>query len=163
MDAVVTDARVEGVCPSAVLASLLAVEEDAFVARAIADAMEHAGDEGLTPQADLDAWVAGDESDGGLVLSRPLHGRFVEVLSLAWRRDEGLTHALFDPLAERTPAADRMCDLPGRLHFEQMPVEFVVDLMTQVLWNHRRVHGTLPEVVRHFADLFAPNAALLGT
>lgn len=162
VDAVVTDARAEGVCPSAVLASLLAVEEDATLARAIAEAMERAGGEGLTQQGDLDAWLAGDEGTGGLILSRPLHGRFVEVLSLAWRREEGLTHALFDPLAEGAPAMDRSHDLPSRLRFERMPVEYVVDLMTKVLWNHRRVHGTLPEVVRHFADLFGPNVALLG-
>jgi hypothetical protein len=162
VEAVVTDAHAEGVCPSAVLASLLAVEEDAAVANVIADAMTRAGAEGLAPEASLDAWLAGDEVDGGLVLSRPLHGHFVEVLSLAWRREEGLTHAMFDPLAEQQPAPERARDLPARLRFERMPVEYVVDLMTQVLWNHRRIHGTLPDVVRHFADLFAPNAALLG-
>jgi hypothetical protein len=155
IDAIVSDADAEGIGASAVLASLLPVEEDLDVARRIADAMSHAGDRDLRTTLRARAFLAGDELDGGLLLVRPLHGAFVEVLALAWNDAAGITHSAFDPMAHHDSARGSERALPGQLHFEEMPVAFAIDTVTSVLWNHRRLHGSLPECVEHFADMFS--------
>jgi len=155
VEAVVADAHVEGISASAALAPLLAVEEDADVARAIADAISAAGGLGLESSVGPRALVAGDEEHGGVLLVRPLHGTFVEVLGLAWRRVEGVTHAIFDPLVHDGAASSHVEQLPEGLRFEEMPVSFAIDLLAPVLWNHLRTHATLPLGVERFADLFS--------
>jgi hypothetical protein len=154
IDAIVSDADAEGIGASAVLASLLPVEEDLEVARRIAEAMSAAGDRDLHTALRTRAYLAGDELDGGVLLVRPLHGAFVEVLALAWTDAEGITHSGFDPLANHEKARDSERSLPVRLRFEEMPVAFAIDTVTTVLWNHRRLHGELPQCVEHFADMF---------
>ena len=146
---------VEGIGASAVLASLLPVEEDLEVAKRIADAMSFAGDTGLRSKLRTRAWLAGDSSDGGVVLVRPLYGEFVEVLGLAWTDATGITHAMFEPLAHHEQAREQVRALPERLRFEEMPVTFAIDTVTQVLWSHRRMRGELPECVESFADLYS--------
>jgi hypothetical protein len=154
IDAIVSDAQSEGIGASAVLASLLPVEEDLEVARRIAEAMSAAGDLDLHTALRTRAFLAGDELDGGVLLIRPLHGAFVEVLALAWNDADGITHSGFDPLANHEKARDSERGLPSRLRFEEMPVAFAIDTVTTVLWNHRRLHGALPQCVEHFADMF---------
>jgi hypothetical protein len=153
IDAVVHDARAEGIGASAVLASLFALEDDVAVARRIAEAMSIAGDEGLKSEARLRAWLAGDLACGGAILVRPLHGAFVEVLGIAWDEVGGLSHTIFEPLAHHERAREHASALPTHLRFEEMPVQFAIDIMTAALWNHRRVRGELPDAVEHFADL----------
>ncbi len=153
IDAIVSDAVREGIGASAVLASLLTVEEDAEVARRIADAMSHAGEEGLNTALRTQTWLAGDENDGGVVVVRPLHGAFVEVLALAWNAHRGLTHSLFEPLARHESSPSQLASLPAHLAFEEMPIGFAVDITTSVLWNHRRKSGELPACIERFADL----------
>ncbi|MET0386246.1 MAG: hypothetical protein ABW321_09830 [Polyangiales bacterium] len=155
IDAVVSDARAEGIGASAVLASLLPVEEDLDVARRIAEAMSVAGDDGLKTMVRARAYLAGSELDGGVLLIRPLHGTFVEVLALAWSDAAGITHSAFDPMAHHESARTAERALPQALRFEEMPVAFAIDIVTSVLWNHRRLHGKLPECVEHFADMFS--------
>lgn len=154
IDAIVNDAHAEGIGASAVLASLLTVEEDLEVARHIAEAMSAAGDQDLRSALRTRVLLAGDECQGGVVLIRPLHGAFVEVLALAWNDRVGITHASFDPLAHHEHAAKHSGGLPSVLRFEEMPVPFAIDTVTSVLWNHRRLHGALPECVKPFADMF---------
>jgi hypothetical protein len=154
IDAIVSDADAEGIGASAVLASLLPVEEDLDVARRIAEAMSLAGDLGLRSAVRTRVFLAGDELAGGVLLVRPLHGAFVEVLALAWNDAVGITHSTFDPLAHHERARDSEKTLPQQLRFEEMPVAFAIDIVTTVLWNHRRLHGQLPECVEHFADMF---------
>jgi hypothetical protein len=155
IDAIVSDSDAEGIGASAVLASLLPVEEDLDVARRIADAMSNAGDRGLRTALRARAFLAGDELDGGVLLVRPLHGAFVEVLALAWNDAAGITHSAFDPLSHHENARASEHSLPGHWHFEEMPVAFAIDMVTNVLWNHRRKRGSLPECVEHFADMFS--------
>ncbi len=155
IDAIVNDALVEGIGASAVLASLLPVEEDLEVAKRIADAMSFGGDTGLRSKLRTRAWLAGETVDGGVVLVRPLYGEFVEVLGLAWNEASGITHAMFEPLAHHEQAREQVRALPERLRFEEMPVTFAIVTVTQVLWSHRRMHGGLPECVESFADLFS--------
>jgi hypothetical protein len=154
IDAIVNDAHAEGIGASAVLASLLTVEEDLEVARHIAEAMSVAGDQGLRTELRTRTLLAGDECRGGVVLIRPLHGAFVEVLALAWTDASGITHSAFDPLANHEQAARHTAGLPTDLRFEEMPVAYTIDTVTSVLWNHRRLHGALPECVKPFADMF---------
>lgn len=155
VEAVVADARAEGISASAALAPLLAVEEDAEVARSIADAINAEGGIGLASTVGARALVAGDELRGGVLLVRPLHGTFVEVLGLAWRRDGGVTHSLFDPLVDDSAASAHVSRLPADLRFEEMPMSYAIDLLAPVLWAHRRVSGALPPGVERFADLFS--------
>jgi hypothetical protein len=89
-----------------------------------------------------------------VIVVRPLHGAFVEVLGLAWKDLAGLTHTLFEPLAHHERAREQVSGLPTHLRFEEMPVSFAIDTVTSALWNHRRVQGELPHCVQHFADLF---------
>jgi hypothetical protein len=155
VDAVVADARAEGISPCAVLASLLSVEEDTDVARHIADAISEAGGSGLEATTRPRALAAGDDEAGGIILVRPLHGTFVEVLALAWKRDLGVTHALFDPMVHDGDALNHKASLPPDLRFESVPIAFAIDLVTPVLWTHRRQNGALPPGVNRFADLFS--------
>lgn len=154
IDAILKDAHKEGIGASAVLASLLTVEEDLEVARHIAEAMSEAGDDGLRTMLRTRTLLAGDECHGGVVLIRPTHGAFVEVLALAWNERLGVTHAAFDPLQHHEQAPKHVSDLPTELRFEEMPVQFAIDTVTSVLWNHRRLHGVLPDCVKPFADMF---------
>jgi hypothetical protein len=154
IDAIVSDAHAEGIGASAVLASLLPVEEDLDVAKRIAEAMSAAGDRGLDMALRTRVYLAGDELEGGVLLVRPLHGAFVEVLALAWNDSAGITHSAFDALAHHDRAREGERALPSHLRFEEMPVAFAIDIVTTVLWNHRRLHGQLPECVEHFADMF---------
>lgn len=155
VDAVVADALAEGISPCVVLASLLSVEEETDVARHIADAISAAGGTGLETTTRPRALAAGDEERGGVILVRPLHGTFVEVLALAWKRDAGVTHAVFDPMVHDGQALSHKASLPADLRFESVPIAFAIDLVTPVLWSHRRTSGALPPGVNRFADLFS--------
>jgi len=154
IDAVLVDAVEEGIGPSAVLASLLPVENDLNIARRIAEAMSMAGDRGLRAAERARALIAGSESDGAAILIRPLHGAFVEALGLVWTERAGVVHTVFEPLAHHEKASKFMNLLPASLRFEEIPVPFAIDVVTLALWNHRRLHRALPECVEHFADMF---------
>lgn len=155
VEAVVADARAEGIAVSVVLAPLLSVEEDAENARAIADAIDAEGGRGLASTVGARALVAGDEARGGALLIRPLHGTFVEVLGVAWQRGEGLTHTVFEPLVDDSAASACLSRLPVDLRFEETPMRYAIDLLAPALWAHRRARRTLPNGVERFADLFA--------
>jgi hypothetical protein len=157
IDAVVDDADEEGICVSEVLASLLSVEDDAQVARRIASSISAAGGVGLATREPCRAMLAGDTTEGSLLLTRPLHGNFAEVLGLSWRDGEGIVHSFFEPLVRATDARHSAERLRHAGQMEEAPPAFAVDVVTPVLWGHRRKHGDLPEVVAHFADLFEPD------
>lgn len=153
IDAILNDAVLEGIGASAVLASLLTVEEDLDVARQIAQAMSCAGAQGLNTSLHTHIWLAGDEREGGVVVVRPLHGAFAEVLALAWNEHSGLTHTSFDALAHSDTTPEHVPGLPAHLRFEEMPCGFAIDVVASVLWSHRQRTGGLPECVERFADL----------
>jgi hypothetical protein len=164
VEAVLADSLAEGISASAALIALLAVEEDPDLARLIADSLNSAGGDGLRSTVTARALLAGDEERGGVILIRPLHGTFVEVLALGWTRAEGVTHALFDPLVDDAVAVQHMARLPDGLHFEETPTSRAIDVLAVVLWGHRRKHGSLPPGVERFSDLFGiPVSPLLPT
>lgn len=162
IEAVLSDATAEGISASPALIALLAVEEDPELARLIADALNSAGGDGLRSTVSPRALLAGDQERGGVLLIRPLHGTFVEVLALAWTSGEGVTHAMFDPLVDDSVAATHTARLPDGLRFEETPTQLAVDVLAAVLWSHRRRHGSLPPGVERFSDLFGipPNPLL---
>jgi hypothetical protein len=163
IEAVLADANAECISASPALIALLAVEDDPELARLIADSLNSAGGEGLRSTVSARALLAGDEERGGVLLIRPLHGTFVEVLALAWTRGDGVTHSLFDPLVDDSAAATHTSRLPDGLHFEETPTQLAIDVLAAVLWSHRRKHGSLPPGVDRFADLFGiPSNPLLG-
>ena len=154
IEAVLSDATAEGISASSALIALLAVEEDPELALMIAGSLNSAGGDGLRSTVSARALLAGDEERGGVLLIRPLHGTFVEVLALAWLRSDGVTHSLFDPLVDDSAASTHTARLPDGLHFEETPTSLAIDVLAAVLWNHRRKHGRLPPGVERFADLF---------
>jgi hypothetical protein len=163
IEAVLADASAEGISASPALIALLAVEEDPELARSIADGLNSAGGDGLRSTVAPRALLAGDEERGGVLLIRPLHGTFVEVLALAWTRPDGVSHALFDPLVDDSVASTHTTRLPEGLRFEETPTQLAVDVLASVLWSHRLKHGSLPPGVERFADLFGiPANPLLG-
>ena len=160
VEAVLSDARAEGFSVSPALIPLLAVEEDTEIAQSIADAIGRDGGIGLESLVGPRALVAGDEEAGGVLLIRPLHGTFVEVLGLAWTREQGVSHAIFEPMVHDAAAAQQVANLPAGLRFEEMPMRFAIDRIAPVLWAHRRIHGMPPPGVERFADLFSIGAEL---
>jgi hypothetical protein len=154
IEAVLADALAEGISASPALIALLAVEEDPELARVIADGLNSAGGDGLRSTVSPRALLAGDQERGGVLLIRPLHGTFVEVLALAWTSGEGVSHAVFDPLVDDSAAAAHLSRLPDGLRFEETPTQLAVDVLAAVLWSHRRRHGSLPPGVERFSDLF---------
>jgi hypothetical protein len=156
IDAVLDDTHGAGVSVSAVLAPLLAVERDVELARHLASAISAHGGVGLRCDATCRALLAGDAMDGAALLARPLHGRFVEVLGLSWTRDLGVVGTLFEPLATGDDLAQRASQLPYHEPLEDIPAAYAVDVIAAVLWQHRRLHGALPDLVSRFADLFDP-------
>lgn len=143
-------------CPSGVLASLLAVEDDLDLARFIAGAISASGGVGLRCNATTRALLAGDASEGAALLARPLHGRFVELLGLGWNREHGVVHTLFEPLSSDEDLQRIAHNFPGGLQLEEIPVPFAMDVIAPALWHHRRLTGELPQVLTRFADLFEP-------
>ncbi len=161
IQAVLADATAEGISASPALIALLAVEEDPELARLIAESLNSAGGDGLRSTVASRALLAGDEERGGVLLIRPLHGTFVEVLALSWERALGVTHSVFDPLVDDSVAANHTARLPDGLRFEETPTSLAIDVLASVLWDHRKKHGRLPPGVERFADLFGIPANLL--
>lgn len=156
IDAVLTDTRAADMCPSAVLAPLLAIEDDIELARYIASAISASGGKSLRCDTTCRALLAGDASEGAALLSRPLYGPFVELLGLGWTREQGVVDTLFEPLVSVQDVQRHALGLPWGAQLEEIPVAFAMDVIASALWQHRRLHGELPQLVSRFADLFEP-------
>jgi hypothetical protein len=156
IDAVLSDTRGADICASAVLAPLLAVEDDVELARYIASAISASGGTGLRCDATCRALLSGDAAEGSALLARPLYGHFVELLGLCWTRTEGVVRTLFEPLATAQDLKRHASDLQRGDSLEEIPVAFAMDVIASALWQHRRLHGELPRLVSRFAELFEP-------
>jgi len=151
---VVVDARAEGIDISVLLVALLAVERDVQIARLIATEITVDGGEVLAPSCRANALRAGDEQRGGAIVVRPLYASFVEVYAIVWNSQEGITHALCEPIANAVDATQYAQHLPDGLAFNEAPLALAVDLVAKVLWNQRRRFGPLPAEMYGFAELF---------
>lgn len=155
VEAVVADARAEGIAAGPALIPLLAVEDDADIARALADAISVAGPDAITVTTAARALVRGDESEGAALVLRPLHGPFVEGLAIAWTRAEGITCSWFEPLLAPGDTPVLEARLADGAPLEETPLAFAVDLLAPVLWRHRRAGRPTPAGIERFADLFS--------
>jgi hypothetical protein len=156
IDAVLDDTHRAGVSVSAVLAPLLAVERDVDLARQLASTISAHGGIGLRCDATCRALLSGDAMDGAALLARPLHGAFVEVLGLSWSRERGVVGTVFEPIATSEDLLQHASQLEHHEPLEDIPAAYAVDIIAAALWQHRRLHGALPDLVTRFADLFDP-------
>lgn len=155
VEAIVSDADAEGVSAASVLAALLSVEDDAEVARALADALRRAAArETLRPAERTRALFAGTEEAGTVVVVRPLHGEFVEVLGVAWE-EQGITSALFEPYVHRGELDEVVRRIADIERLTDAAVPFVMDRLAPVVWRQRREGKPLPAGLDRFADLFS--------
>lgn len=155
IETILTDSGARKMDPSAVLASLLGVEADSEVCRDIACALSAGPGNGLGATGRERALVAGDEARGALLYARPLFGPFLEALELQWRQNEGVTRAVFHPLAT-TEGVERLRASASRgLDYDEIPVARAIDRATAVLWEHRKRCGRLPSALDPFLDLFS--------
>jgi hypothetical protein len=152
IEAVWTDGRAAGHDPGPALVALLAVEDDVANARRLRELLEGQGPGTLWPVAAPQAWLGGDADGGSAIVAEPLHGRFLEVMGVAWR-DGRVTRHTFEPLT----SADDLSGLVARLGLDPPPRPAPPDLakgvMAEALWQHRRSHGPLPTGMRHFARM----------
>ncbi|MBN1655004.1 MAG: hypothetical protein JXA30_14640 [Deltaproteobacteria bacterium] len=151
---IIAEAQAEKISPSAVLAALLAVERDPGLARLIASNITVDGGTGLDASIRPYAMLAGDEVRGGALTVRPLFADFIEIHALVWNGEEGVTHVLFDPLADSSRVTQFLECLPGDLCFDQAPVDLALDRVAKILWTQRKRFGPLPAELRSFAELF---------
>jgi hypothetical protein len=151
VEAVVDDARLDAISPAAALAALLGVETEASIAHVIFRALRETGGEGLTVPAAPRALWEGDADRGSAALVRPLYGRFVELLHVAWNAD-GIAHATTDPLVGGDEVERRLAALPESDALEPAAFDRTVDRLAVVLWRHRRRHGDLPPALHRLAD-----------
>jgi hypothetical protein len=154
IDAVVADARVEGVSPAPVLSSLLPAECDPPLAARIAAALVASDTRGLCARAGARALLAGDATRGGALFVLPLYAEFVEVFTLCWNAD-GICDAHAVPLVRADAADGEAFRLPADLALNATPFEDALDLARTALWRHRRMHGRLPAELDRFADVLA--------
>ncbi len=153
IDAVIADAAKEGVSAAPALVSLLATEDSVDLARRIATELLRDRCAELTPSEGPRAILAGNDRSGGVILSRPLHGDFVELIGVAWSED-GVTHAVVEPLALADDIRTHSRVLPDGLRFEDVPIAYAVDRLAEVLWSHRRNGHAIPTQLERYADLF---------
>lgn len=154
VEIVTRDAHSEGIDISAVLVALLAVERDAQIARFIAANISVDGGEKLVPSRRANALLAGDEQSGGVVIVRPLYASFIDAYAIAWNSEEGITHALCEPITSAVDATHYTECLPKNLAFNEASVVFAINRVAGVLWNQIKRFGLLPAEMNGFAALF---------
>jgi hypothetical protein len=154
VDAIHSDSIAEGINAAPLLAGLLGVEREADVARHIASVMTACAAGCLQPATPCRAFLSGDDGAGIAVLARPLHSDVLEVLSISWTREQGLTGVKLEPLIHERDLPGYLSGLREGARLERIPLAFAVDLIAPVLWHHRRVHGAIPALLARFAELF---------
>ena len=150
VEAIIEDGAAAGRSPAGPLALLLAVEDDAALARAIARGL----DETLTRRGVDAGFVWGDDREGGVAVVRHLHGGFVEVLRVAWG-SRGLDVDA-EPLAVWDEGLRRRYAIPEES--DRVPLERAIDRLAHALWRARQGGRPLPERLRAFAHLFSTDA-----
>lgn len=134
------------------LALLLGVEDDPELSRKLARALQKSAPERAVRRDAAVVW--GDSSDGGVVLSRHLHGQLAEALRIWWRDAdlgvEPLPHGRVDDVEGLRAQAS----IPRSAH--AVPFERAVDTLTEVVWRLHRRGTPIPEALRPFAEIFSP-------
>jgi hypothetical protein len=174
LDAVIEDARAEGIDVRLLLARLCGVERDEGLSDRILAALgvdrtaliaaqaatAHAPD---ARGAGAEVWLCGDASSGAAMLVRPLEGSSHDVLGLRWRAARGLELTLREQVRREglSAFAERLQGPrgPASAQLEPSPTEFASDVLAGALWQHVRARGALPEVLAEFADMIGPRAS----
>lgn len=143
------------------LAAALSVESDVELAARIAERMRARTDAVAAPASPaLRAYLAGDETDGALVLVRSLHGAFVEALALAWSGRDGAWSSSYVPVLHDDDVASFVqtwsARAPAGRPLARAAPRDGMDLLAAVVWARQRATGTLPHGVDRFADLLVP-------
>lgn len=153
IDAIVEDAQEEAVPPAVVLASLLAVESSTDLAEYLFAAMTRTGGEGLSSDQEPTGWAIGDADHGAAVVVLPLYGNFVEIAGLAWDEASGVTQKVFETMVVAEDGIKHVSALGLASTQHLVDVEDALDRMVSALWQHRRLHGHMPEGVDRMAAL----------
>jgi hypothetical protein len=152
LEAVVHDARLEGVSPAAALVALLGVETERDLALAIFAALRETGGEGLEVRGRERALWEGDAFRGSAVLICPLFGGFTELLHVAWDA-RGVRRLAAEPLLDGDDLERRLAALPQIGALFPVPFARALDRITAVLWRHIREHKGPPEGMDRLASL----------
>lgn len=174
LDAVLEDARDEGIDVRLLLARLCGVERDGDLSdrilaalgvdRAALIAAQQAIPTPAARREVAEVWLCGDAAAGAAMLIRPLEGTSHDVLGLRWRAARGIELTLREQVRRDglSAFAERLqgprSSSSGEL--EPSPTEFASDVLAGALWQHVRACGALPEVIADFADLIGPRSAL---
>lgn len=150
---VVADARAEGISPARILAHLLSVEDDAGLARSIADTIRAEGEEALAPAEGPAGYVAGNTVHGAAALVQPLYGPFVELGGIVWRQGQ-LSHTVFEPLAHVDDVVEWVRGLDPALEFEATALRTAAHAAAARLWPHFRAGGASSPGFERLAGLF---------
>jgi len=141
VDTVVADAAAEGVASGPALATLLSAERDPAVARHIFAAMGEAGQ--MQPVGPPTAMSTGDSKRGAAVVIRPLFGELVELVASSWTA-EGVGEVRHEPLVGPAALDHALGRVEDAAALRPCSIDHALGLLAQVLWRHRRRHGSLP-------------------
>ncbi|MFW6066743.1 MAG: hypothetical protein ACOC97_00275 [Myxococcota bacterium] len=154
---VAADADRHGAPPGAALAVLLAAEEDARLARRIADVMMSVSMD-TSARTRCTAWLAQEGDRGSAAVVRPLHAPFAEIVALWWdghgaveARHERMVHL---DATDRTIRSLALDPPPRPTDFET-----TIDTLAGVLWRRRKMPW--PSDLARLADLFGPISPLV--
>lgn len=136
--AIVTDGQAEAATPAVVLATLLGVEDNPLVAKAILEAIATLAGKGLVPAAPERAMLGGDEHRGAALLARPLFANFVEVATVSWEPEGGVTRAAFESIAHHRDLGPLLATLPDDSNMQEVPWDSAVQVVVAALWRYRR-------------------------
>ncbi|MCA9582115.1 MAG: hypothetical protein KC416_10010 [Myxococcales bacterium] len=153
IEAVVVDARREGISPGSALAVLLGVEENPSLAQHLFDTMAEDGGRGLPPRVRSQGYVCGTDGEGAAVVASSLFGDFLEVAALRWSDSQGITRAVIDPMVRADEVPGRVAALDMEAPFEETTSDAAMDRMVEALWHHRKMHGGMPPGVERIATL----------
>lgn len=173
LDAVIADARAEGLSLKPLLGPLCAIESDPALSERLRGLLEAHGvalsvsPSGRVPPRIL---LTGDAGFGAALLVRPLEGAALDVLELRWDIASALLHA-----DRKRVAQHELNTLAAELHgtakrnaratltdIEEVPLDLAAEVVAHALWRYRRAHGVLPLEVSEFADLIGPHKARLA-
>jgi len=158
IEAIVADARIEGLSIGPVLAQLCTVEDEPSLIATIGRCMSVAGIPVRASRKPCRILLGGDALRGAAMLVRPATRGFAEALSLRWSITAGIVHAASEQFDCEEALRERARNLTAEYPLEPSPLDFGAEVVATALWQHRRLHGTLPEAARDFADLLGPHA-----
>ena len=143
----------------AVYAPLLAVESDPERRARIALAIGP-DDDAASPRAETRA-LRGLGADGLCVATIvwPLYLEFVQVLACGYRQSEGFAWVRHDPIVQGQTAPQSGDEVMGVV-LEGTALRALVDELALTVLAHHRSGRELPEALKMFADMFAPEYSI---